>query len=194
MHATGALVVDGPPPVPLTEKVSQTFSEHLLAFFGGFGGAGLVGLMSVRSWLRRRPRECGRCGNVRQKLSEETDDPHLTPAQRVEEQLGSVDYDVWWCGRCNDALVLRYGAVFTSYSSCDSCGAKTASSTSVTLVEATYDHGGTVQVTERCQHCSYVNTYTRHTSRLTRSESSSSSSSSSFGGGSSSGGGSSGSW
>ncbi len=198
MHATGELIVNGPPAVPLTEKVSKTMEEHTIAFFGGFGGFGLVGLMSVRSWLRKRPRECANCGNPRHRLSEESDDPHLNPAQRLEEQLGSVDYDVWWCGRCNDALVLRYGAIFTSYSKCDSCGAKTASSSSVTLVEATYDHGGTVEVTERCKHCSYVHTYTRHTSRLERSDSSSSSwdssSSSSFGGGSSSGGGSSGSW
>jgi len=193
MHATSAMIVNGPPPMPMSEKVSKTVSEHTLAFFGTFGGAGLLGFMSLRSWLRRRPRDCIGCGNARQRLSEETDDPHLTPAQRLEEQLGSVDYDVWWCGRCNDALVLRYGAVFTRYSRCDSCGAKTASSSSVTLVHATYDHGGTVEVTERCQNCSYVHTYTRHTARLTRSDSSSSSSSS-FGGGSSSGGGSSGSW
>lgn len=198
MHRTAGLVVNGAPPKSVTEVVGETYEEHKVATFGGFGAFGLLGLVSFRAWNRRRPRSCERCQNPRHKLSEETDDPHLNPGQRVEEQLGSVDYDVWWCGRCNDALVLRYGAIFSSYSNCASCQSKTLSSSTTTLVEATYSHGGTVQVDERCQHCSYTNTYTRHTAQLTRDDSSSSSwsssSDSSFGGGSSSGGGSSGSW
>ena len=193
MQATAPLVMNGPPPVPIDEVVTQAAAAHPVASFGGLGGAGLLGFVSLRSWLRRRPRNCKGCGNLRHRLSEEADDPHLSAGQRAEEQLGSVDYDVWWCGRCNDALVLRYGTIFTRYSRCRSCDHKTSSSSSVTLVHATYDHGGTVEVTESCQFCNHVHRYTRHTARLTRSDSSSSSSSS-FGGGSSSGGGSSGSW
>ena len=201
VHETTALIVTGAPKKPVSEVVGDAVSQHLIATFSMFGGMAVLGLLSLRSWNRRRPRGCDRCQNPRHKLSEETDDPHLNPGQQMEEQLGSVDYDVWWCGRCNDALVLRYGAFFSSYSTCDSCQAKTLSTTTTTLVEATYSHGGTVQVDERCQHCSYTSSYTRHTAQLTRDtdsssswSSSSSSSGSSFGGGSSSGGGSSGSW
>lgn len=199
MHAIAAMVVNGAPPKPLREVMA----DHFFSLFGSFALASVLGLVSWRWWLRRRPRGCAQCGHARQKLSEQTDDPHLNPSQRVEEDLGSVDYDVWWCGRCDDALVLRYGAFFSSYGKCDSCGAQTLGSSSKTLVAATYTHGGTVEVTERCRACTYVNTYTRHTAQLTRSSSSSSSrssfsssssSSSSFGGGRSSGGGSSGSW
>jgi uncharacterized membrane protein YgcG len=196
MHDASELMLNGPPPKP----VGQILEENLLGAGLGFGGFGIVGLITLRSWLRRRPRSCAGCGFPRHKLCEETDDPHLDAGQRLEEQLRSVDYDVWWCGRCNDALVLRYGAFLTSYSSCSGCGYKTMSSSSVTLVAATYDHGGTVEVTETCRNCPHLHTYKRHTARLTRSDDSSSSSSSwsssssSFGGGSSSGGGSSGSW
>lgn len=195
MHHVSLLVQNGPPP----KAVSEVLSEHKGVAFGGFGFTGLVGLVSLRGWMRRRPRRCEKCDNLRHKLNEQTDDPHLNPGQRMEEQLGSVDYDVWWCGRCNDAMVLRYGAIFTRYGHCEGCGHKTATSTSNTLVEATYSHGGTVEVTERCASCPHVNTYTRYTAQLTRSDDSSSSSyssssSSSFGGGSSSGSGSSGSW
>jgi uncharacterized protein len=89
--------------------------------------------------------------------------------------------------------VERYGAVFTSYSSCPRCDYKTKSESTTTLVSATYDHGGQVRVTVNCKQCGYHNEFTRSTPKLTR-PSSSSSGSSSFGGGRSSGGGSSGSW
>jgi len=101
---------------------------------------------------------------------------------------------------------VRHGKWFSSYSRCDSCTYKTASSTSVTLVHATYDHGGQVEITERCAHCHHTSTRIRHTARRTppsttsssssssRSSSSSSSSRSSFGGGSSRGGGAGSSW
>ncbi|MBK7857283.1 MAG: TPM domain-containing protein [Archangiaceae bacterium] len=193
VHDTAGLIVDGPPP----KSAEELIEEHQVAAFSGLGVTGMLGLVSVRSWLRRRPRSCSGCGNPRHRLNEETDDPHLTAGQVLEEQLGSVDYDVWWCGRCNDALVLRYGAVFTRFSACKSCGFKTMSSSSRTLIAATYDHGGTVEVTETCRGCPHVNTYTRHTARLTRdtdSSSSSWSSSSSSSSSSSAGGGSSGSW
>jgi uncharacterized protein len=109
----------------------------------------------------------------------------------------SVDYDVWWCERCRDPLVLRYGKIFTFYSGCPSCRAKTLSSSTTTITRATEYSGGSERVDQKCAHCNYRNSFTRSTPRITRSSSSSSSSSSSrssFGGGSSSGRGSSGSW
>ena len=154
-----------------------------------------MGAAGLRRWLRRRPRICESCQQPRQLLDEDSDDDHLDQGQLREESVGSVDYDVWWCTSCEDAQVERYGAWFTSYSKCPSCDYKTKSESSTTLVSATYDHGGTVRVTVTCKHCSYHDTFTRSTPKLTRpSSSSSSSGGSSFGGGRSSGGGSSGSW
>lgn len=162
-------------------------------FYGGGAGGLVIGIASLRRWLRRRPRICEHCRQPRQRLDEDSDDDHLDAGQRREENLGSVDYDVWWCDSCQDAQVERYGAWLTSYSTCPGCDYKTKSESSTTLVSATYDHGGTVRVTVTCKHCRYHNSFTRSTPRLTRS-SSSSGGSSSFGGGRSSGGGSSGSW
>jgi len=161
----------------------------------GLGGLGLAGA-GLRRWMRRRPRVCERCQQPRVLLNEVDDNRHLDGGQRREELLGSVDYDVWWCQRCAHARVERYGAWFSSYERCRSCRYKTARSSSYTRVEATYDHGGVVEVTVTCEHCDHQHQFTRQTPRLTRSTTSSSSSSSSgsFGGGSSSGGGSSGRW
>jgi uncharacterized protein len=170
------------------------YSSWLLGL--GLGGLGLVG-MSVRRWLRNRPRVCGRCQQPRVRLNEVDDNRHLDKGQRREELLGSVDYDVWWCEECSHAQVESYGALFSGYERCRACRYKTARSSSSTRREATYDHGGEVEVTVTCEHCDHQHQFTRYTPRRTRSTTSSSSSSGSsggFGGGSSSGGGSSGRW
>ncbi len=163
----------------------------------GLGALGLVGA-GVRRWLRNRPRVCEGCQQPRVRLNEVADNAHLDAGQRREEALGSVDYDVWWCEGCEDAQVERYGAWLTGYQRCRSCDYKTARSRSRTLIAATYDHGGEVEVTVSCEHCGHTHQFTRYTPRRTRSTTSSSSGSSGggggFGGGSSSGGGSSGRW
>jgi uncharacterized protein len=137
-------------------------------------------------------------------LSEIEDDQHLEAGQKKEEQLGSVDYEVVVCPGCQHTRTLRHNKWFSGFSSCSSCSFKTLSSSSSTIVHATYDHGGQVQVTEDCRHCSYHNQYTRYTSKKTRPSTSTSSFSSSsssrssgggsFGGGSSRGGGAGSSW
>lgn len=160
---------------------------------GGIGAIVLGALTWLRRWLRYRPRTCRRCRSPMVRLSESDDDAHLGSGERKEEQIRSVDYDIWLCRACGEVEKLRYGAWFTSYAKCPQCQARTKSSTETTLVAATYDHGGRVRVNESCVHCHYRNTYERSTPRLTRS-SSSSSGGRSFGGGRSSGGGASGRW
>lgn len=171
------------------------------------GGAGILGLGAGAALLarhRRRQRTCMKCQPNRPMLplSEVEDDQHLESGQRKEEQLGSVNYVVVICPGCQDARTLRHNKWFSGYSRCSSCRFKTLSSSSSTIVSATYDHGGQVRITEDCRHCSYHNTYTRYTSKLTRPSTSSSGGSSfssgggggSFGGGSSRGGGAGSSW
>lgn len=195
-------IADTPPPsatpaqaVYAPEKPPETLGlGFVLGGTGALGAAGLAG----RALYRRRPRKCATCGNPRVKLDERADDAHLDDGQRFEESLGSVDYDVWWCDPCEDALVDRYGALFTRFVRCGRCDYVTVKKTSRTLQAATYDHGGLVEVTRHCGHCGHLSTSRHSTPRRTRPSSSSSSSSrrssSSFGGGRSSGGGSSGSW
>jgi uncharacterized protein len=171
------------------------------------GGAGLLGLgggAALFARHRKRQRTCMKCQpNVPMlPLSEIADDAHLEEGQRKEEQLGSVDYTVVVCPTCQDARTLRDNKWFSGFSRCSSCSYKTLSSSSRTTVHATYDHGGQVEVTEDCRHCSYHNQYTRYTSKKTRPSTSTSSFSSSsrssgggsFGGGSSRGGGAGSSW
>lgn len=187
----------GIPPRPVSAVLEQAFEQFkvqisvVLALFSG------LGVFLFKRWNRTRSRSCATCGQPRERLSEHADDAHLSTGQREEENLGSIDYDVWWCGRCNDPLVISYSAFFSRYRSCRKCTFKTATSSSTTLRYATEYSEGEVEVTTRCSHCGDVSVSTHYTARLEPSSSSSdssSSSSSSYDGGFSSGDGSSGSW
>ncbi|MEW6432857.1 MAG: TPM domain-containing protein [Myxococcota bacterium] len=197
----------GVPPKPMGQALEDGFRRHRGAVTVTFGAFLLGGVWALRRWLRRRPRDCEACGRPRQLLGEAEDDAHLSAGQKAEERVGSVDYDVWWCGSCRDALVLDYSSWFSSHSRCPRCRNRTRSSRTTTVQRATEYSGGLERIDESCAHCSYTNSYTRTTARLQRTKTSSSSwsssswssssspsSPSSFGGGRSSGGGSSGSW
>lgn len=159
--------------------------------FGALGSA-LAGGVLLRRFRRYRPRSCRQCEQRMTRLGEAADDPHLTSGEKVEERVGSVDYDVWTCPGCQLTLKLRYGALFTSYAGCGHCGAKTLKTTTTTVTPATESSSGLAKVNEDCAHCSHSRSYTRSIPRVQRSSSSSSSGGSSRG--SSSGRGSSGSW
>ena len=154
-----------------------------------------------RYYLRYRPRHCPNCSEEMILLKEDKDDTFLEDPEIVEENLGSVDYDVWACLKCEEVLKLRYGKLFTRYSKCPKCWYITVHRIERVLVNATYTHGGKVRVVERCKSCNYHRSYSYQTPMKVRSTSSGSGSSfggggggSGFGGGSSSGGGAGGGW
>jgi len=130
---------------------------------------------------------------------------YLAEAQLLEEELKSILYDVWITEDESDIMFLEYeGPNGRKYSDCTECGYKTFGKiTSLVLVEATYDHGGTRIDKYECRNCNYQEEKEIETPQKSRpsesssssfSSSSSSSSSSSFGGGSSGGGGAGVSW
>lgn len=148
--------------------------------------------------LRNHPRNCKNCSDPMLKLDEVADDKHLSKAQLLEEELKSVDYDVWYCGGCSAKQVYSFKNIFSKYSNCASCGTRAYYLYSnVTLVSATYDSTGTGEKTYKCKYCGKTHSETYTIARKERSSSSSSSGGgggSSFGGGSSGGGGSGSSW
>ena len=163
-------------------------TSHPLPVGGGLAGV-VGGGALLRSYLRNRPRRCKACGTMMARLDESADDAHLTGAEKVEERVGSVDYDIWSC-RCGQTMKLRYGNWFSGYGKCGQCQAKTLKVTTRTLVSATTSSEGRARVDEVCANCGFSRTYERSIPRVQRSSSSSGSSSR----GSSSGRGSSGSW
>lgn len=154
-------------------------------------GLGMLGSLFINQRLFRRygPHRCESCSGPMRLLSEQDDDTHLTSVQQLEEKLGSVDYDVWYCPACLKTDTERYVAMFSAFKTCPKCHARTLKETRTVMVAATRSHGGKERYDGLCHSCSHKTSRIEHTARIS---SSSGSGSSGSGGGSSRGGGSSG--
>jgi uncharacterized protein len=141
------------------------------------------------------------------KLTEQGDDKFLTIGQITEEQVKSVDYDVWSSKEPDDILILKYNSWFSGYSSCVKCKFKTWYLVYDKIISAaTYSSSGTGEKKKACAHCNHTEIDRYTIPRKQRSSSGGGGSSSggwssgggssggSFGGGSFGGGGSSSSW
>ena len=193
-------------PPPRFQREPETTSDPvgMMVLLGGGAAAGAGGIAAIRSLSRYRRRNCSKCGTAMTLLNEGADDASLSPTEQLEEQLGSVDYDIWTCPTCPYVEKSRYGAFFTSYANCPRCQAVTKSQTVSRLQAPTTFSTGLERVNERCQACGWEKAFERvipqlpDTSDSSRSSfgssGSSSFSSSSDSGGHSSGGGASGSW
>lgn len=147
-------------------------------------------------WLRAYPRYSKINGQPLRRLPESEEDRFLKKGQITEEEIGSVDYDVWASEDGEEILILRYAARFSRYEKCPKCGYKTYyHAHTKTIKKATYSSSGKKEMLMLCKNCGYnKKTYTT-IPRLQKQSSSSWASGSSSGGswGGSSGGGSS-SW
>jgi len=110
------------------DKIMQLRMPALmLAIFG-------CGLPLILWWIitvklrriRLRPRLCPNGHGKMQRLDEVTDNQYLTAPQNTEEELNSVDYDVWLCPVCQDTIVEPYVNRSSQYVECDLCHTRSA--------------------------------------------------------------------
>jgi uncharacterized protein len=128
-----------------------------MAIFGG------VALASFGAWIlnlfryrRYGPHGCSKCGARLELLSEQDDNPKLLPVQRLEEQIGSVDYDVWFCHACLNQDTERYVKTFSGYTDCPECNGRTFKEDAPeTLRPATRLSTGQARVDGRCVFCNH---------------------------------------
>lgn len=114
-------------------------------------------LQWVLKYLRNHPRYSKVNGKPMHKLDEQADDAFLEEGQVTEEEIGSVDYDVWVTDGHDDVLILRYARRFTKYDKCPKCHYLTYSKQhSRVTVRATYSHSGEREVTFACKNCNYI--------------------------------------
>ena len=157
-----------------------------LMIFGGIKGR--------RAWPRRCPNGHGRM----RRLDETSDDALLAREELLEEQLESVDYDVWVCDQCDAKTVIPYKRWSSKYDECPQCRRRTCAKIETVLTKPTYDHGGRKRVRRSCRNCGFSDERDVAMPRLERSSGGGGFSSGgggggggggSFGGGSSGGGG-----
>lgn len=80
-------------------------------------------MFRFRRSLRYAAPVCGLCGIEMKVLSEEEEDAYLTENQQAEENLRSVDYDVWICPQCGAKKIFSYSdARSNTYRRCPNCG------------------------------------------------------------------------
>jgi uncharacterized protein len=157
--------------------------EQPFAWFGGTATASLAAWgYSFSKYRRFGPHGCSKCGTHLSLLSEQDDDPKLSSVQRLEEKIGSVDYDVWICPACLNNDTERYLKAFSGFDDCTKCKGRTfKEDPQKVLINATYSHAGKARVDGRCVSCNHKTV--RHVVLPMKTQSSSSSSGGSFGGG-----------
>lgn len=112
----------------------------------------LIGLQMRR--IRLRPRLCPTCHTKMNRLDEVTDNRYLTAPQNTEEELNSVDYDVWLCPKCNDTIVEPYINKSSTYEVCEQCHTRAArlAANKVLRQPTTAREGQGVRI-YHCKHC-----------------------------------------
>lgn len=111
------------------ERYRKLNNAKPVVLFLSFLGLGMpLPAFLICAWkmkrLRNHDRNCPNCNHPMRKLDEKTDNDYLTPAQDMEEQLNSVDYDVWLCKNCGEKDVIPYVNRQSAYTACPKCGAR----------------------------------------------------------------------
>lgn len=126
-----------------------------------------LGLGMIPYWLSRRkynkarnaPMKCETCGSKMKKLNEEEDNNLLSPSQDFEEQINSVDYDVWVCPECGTVERYAFPNRHSPYEECGHCHTKAMTLVKDhTVVAPTVRHSG---VGERVYECKYCHNQTK---------------------------------
>ena len=110
-------------------------------------------ILCLNRW-RNRPRKCPKCATAMTKVDEVHDNDYLTPAQDLEERIGSVDYDVWLCPECGETDILAYVLPSSTYTECENCHARTMRPTGYRVVKrpTSVNHGVALKDYE-CLNC-----------------------------------------
>lgn len=107
-------------------------------------------------YYRMRPRKCPNCGGKMHRLSEEKDNEFLNDAQDFEEQIKTVDYDVWECDKCGSVERFPFKARQKKYTECPSCHTVAMSLQGNLIVRpATYKHPGEGVKIYECAYCGH---------------------------------------
>lgn len=111
-------------------------------------------LVLLMKQARRSRTLCPNCNHRMRLIDEVHDNDYLTPAQDREENIGSVDYDVWHCDECGTNRILPYVNHRAPYKICPVCGSRAEVEESNTvLTQPTTTAKGIGEKISYCKNC-----------------------------------------
>lgn len=135
------------------KQLTPTFWWTALFSVGSAVPFALLALWLSRSY-RNKKLNCPTCGHKMNKLAEDEDNELLSPSQDFEEQIRSVDYDVWECPQCGTIERFPFRENQKKYSECPDCGTVAMCLKSRrTLVPATERYEGKGENIYECEFC-----------------------------------------
>ncbi len=124
----------------------------------------------MKKW-RYKPRINKKTGNVMKLLSEDEEDVHLDEGMQAEENVFSVDYDVWVDEETGDIQIEKYPGHLIAYQ-CNSCGFKTMKLIKEEIITTpTEDTEGEMIKNYQCTYCSAKRSKTIRVAKLSQTES-----------------------
>ena len=105
--------------------------------------------------LRFKPRKSPKTGNTMKLLSEEEEDAHLDAGMQAEEDVLSIDYDVWIDEETGETRIDKYTGRLIA-EQCPSCNYQTLKVTQEELIRPpTMDESGEVLKRYTCTYCKH---------------------------------------
>lgn len=133
-------------PLPL-EEARQRITSGMMLYAGLMSAIMLIWLFAFPNWwlvgfllvaiplgfavhgyLSRAPRRCPQCAGALRWLAEQDEAPSLTAGENAEQQIGSLDYDVWRCDNCHRSAVMVRKAGPAVHAQCPRCHRRTLTS------------------------------------------------------------------
>jgi transcription elongation factor Elf1 len=106
--------------------------------------------------LRYTPRINPKTGNKMKLLSEAEEDAYLDEGMQAEENVFSVDYDVWIDEATEDTLIEKYAGHLVAFE-CDRCGFQTLKLDKEEVIkEATAQEDGLLKKEFKCTYCGRI--------------------------------------
>jgi hypothetical protein len=152
------------------DKLDEMGVWFYVRLFMSFAGGTLVGYVAflileyyyptrldkkLKKW-RYMPRINPKTGNKMRLLAEHEEDVHLDEGMRAEEDVFSVDYDVWFDEQSNDVLVEKYPGHIQALQ-CGSCGFFTLKVVREEITQKpTFDSPGELIKHYECSYCKSV--------------------------------------
>lgn len=138
------------------EKLRKLRLPYLVLTIG-FLGIPVLGYLLLTFMMNRARRArtlCPNCNHSMRLIDEVHDNDYLTPAQDREENIGSVDYDVWHCDECGTNRILPYINHNAPYKICPVCGSRAEVEESNTVLsQPTTTAKGIGEKTYFCKNC-----------------------------------------